>query len=73
MQTITGVSLRSAVGCEELGRMGLVDTSECCEQCHHAERYAPGLVAGPCRTMLPDGKTAFVCCTSKKRLLRRGS
>lgn len=70
MQTAT---LASAVGCEELERMGLVETSGCCERCHQAERYASGLVAGPCRVALPDGRTALVCCASKKHLLGRTS
>jgi hypothetical protein len=69
MQTTVGAALASAVSCEELGRMGLVNTSGCCERCHYAERYATGLVAGPCRASLPDGRVAFVCCASKKRLL----
>ena len=73
MQTTVGAALASAVSCEELGRMGLVDTSACCERCHYAERYAPGLVAGPCLTSLPDGRVAFVCCASKKHLLGRVS
>ena len=73
MQTTVGAAVASAVSCEELGRMGLVDTSGCCEQCHYAERYTTGLVAGPCRAALPDGRVAFVCCASKKRLLGMAS
>ena len=73
MQTTVGAALASAVSCEELGRMGLVNTSGCCERCHYAERYATSLVAGPCRAALPDGRVAFVCCASKKRLLGMAS
>jgi len=73
MQTTVGAALASAVSCEELGRMGLVNTSECCERCHYAESYATGLVAGPCRVSLPDGRVAFVCCASKKHLLGKAS
>jgi hypothetical protein len=73
MQTTVGTAQASAVSCEELGRMGLVDTSGCCERCHYAERYTTGLVAGPCRAALPDGRVAFVCCVSKKRLLGMAS
>jgi hypothetical protein len=73
MQTTEGAAQASAVSCEELGRMGLVDTSGCCERCHYVERHTPGLVAGPCRASLPDGRVAFVCCASKKHLLGRVS
>ena len=61
-----------APGCFELGEAGLVDTSACCGTCHSAEGYADGLVLGPCRATLPGGEEAFVCCSSKKRLLREG-
>jgi hypothetical protein len=73
MQITVGVALASAVSCEELGSMGLVDTSGYCERCHYAERYNPGLVAGPSRAALPDGRVAFVCCASKKHLLGKVS
>jgi hypothetical protein len=73
MQTTVGAALASAVSCEELGRMGLVNTSGCCERCHYAERYATSLVAGPCRVSLPNGRVAFVCCASKKHLLGKAS
>ena len=69
MQTTVGVVRSSAVGCEELGQMGLVDISECCERCHFAERYPRGGSLSPCRATLPDGRVAFVCCASKKQLL----
>lgn len=49
MQTVVGAAQASVLGCEELGRMGLVNTFGCCERCHQADRHAPGLVAGPCR------------------------
>jgi hypothetical protein len=55
-------------GCEELARMGLLDTSGCCKVCYSAEgSYLAPL--GPCRVALPDGDDAFVCCAGKKRLL----
>ena len=60
-----------ALGCAELGRTGLVNTIECCEVCHSAERYA-AFALGPCRVTLSDGRRAFVCCFSKKQLLRDG-
>jgi len=59
----------TAVGCEEAGRLGLMDTSACCEICHSAERYVPCLPLGPCRASLPGGGEALVCCTGKKQLL----
>jgi hypothetical protein len=73
MQTAVGAAQASAVSCEEPGRMGLVDRSGCCERCHSTERYAPGLVAGPCRASIPDGRAAFVCWASKKHLLEKAS
>ena len=60
----------SDVGCEELGRLGLLDTSGCCELCHTTEKYTRGrYFLGPCHVALPDGRTASVCCASKKRLI----
>ena len=73
MQTVVGAPQVNAVGCEELGRMGLVDTSECCERCHYAESHASGLMAGLCYAALPDGRAAFVCCASKQHLLGRAN
>jgi hypothetical protein len=49
--------------------MGLVDTSGCCERCHCAETHAPDGLLGPCRVVLADGRAAFICCATKKRLL----
>lgn len=60
--------IRSTRGCEELKRMGLLDTSWCCEICHSAERYV-AFALGPCHVALPDGGDAFVCCAGKKQLL----
>ena len=70
-QTILRGTGPGAVGCGGLEEMGFVDTSECCGRCHYAERFASGLVAGPCRVALPDGQKALVCCASKKQLLER--
>ena len=70
MQTTAGVVRSSAVGCEELGQMGLVDISGCCERCHSAERYLRGGSLGPCRATLPAGRVAYVCCANKKQLSR---
>lgn len=60
----------SGKGCEELGRMGLLDTSRCCKICHTADGRAPAATLGPCHATLPDGGDAFVCCAGKKQLLR---
>jgi hypothetical protein len=38
----------SGKGCEELGRMGLLDTSRCCKICHSADgrpRRHPGALS----------------------------
>lgn len=69
MRKILRVGRVSAVGCEELGRLGLMDTSACCEICHSVERHVPGATLGPCRASLPDGREALVCCMGKKQLL----
>ena len=73
MQTVIGAAQVNAVGCEELGRMGLVDTSECCERCHFADKYLRGGSLSPCRATLPGGRVAFVCCASKQHLLGRAN
>jgi hypothetical protein len=70
MQTVPGTTRVDTVGCGEVEGMNLADTSECCERCHSADR--PGSL-GPCRTKVPDGREAFVCCAVKKRLLERRS
>ena len=57
--------------CAALGRAALVDTLECCEVCHSAEKYR-FCVLGPCRVTLPDGREAFVCCSNEKRLQTAG-
>ncbi len=59
-----------APGCAELGDRGLVDTSACCEACHSAEGYSPGFMLGPCRVVLPGGEQTFVCCRTRRQLLR---
>ncbi len=72
MQTasrILGPRAGNVVGCEELGMMGLVDTSGCCERCHSAERHVSERFSGPCRAKLPDGGEAFVCCAARRQLL----
>ena len=61
-----------ALGCAALGRAELVATLLCCEVCHSAEKYTFSAL-GPCRVTLPDGREAFVCCSSKKQLLRAAS
>lgn len=65
MQTSARDFRTSAAGCGELGVMGLVDTSECCEICHSADGSDS---LGPCRVALPDGRVARVCCAAKRRL-----
>lgn len=69
MREISKAGRVSAVGCEELGQLGLMDTSSCCEICHSVERLVPGVFLGPCRAPLPDGEEALVCCTGKEQLL----
>jgi hypothetical protein len=59
----------SGKGCEELGRMGLLDASACCRICHSADGRAPAAALGPCYVALPDGEDAYVCCAGKKQLL----
>ncbi len=58
-----------ALGCEELGRLGLMDTSVCCEICHSVEQHVTGIRLGPCRAPAPGGGEALVCCVGKKQLL----
>jgi len=58
----------SGRGCEELGRMGLLDASRCCKICHSADGKSSAAL-GPCYVALPDGGDAFVCCAGKKQLL----
>ena len=58
----------SGRGCEELGRMGLLDASRCCKICHSADGKSAA-VLGPCHVTLPNGGDAFVCCAGKKQLL----
>ena len=69
MRTTEVEGYAEALGCAVLGRAELVDTLKCCEVCHSAAKYTFS-VLGPCRVTLPDGREAFVCCSSKKRLLR---
>ena len=60
----------SGKGCEELGRMGLLDTSRCCKICHSADGHFSATPMGPCHVALPDGGgDVFVCCAGKKQLL----
>jgi hypothetical protein len=68
---LIGSALAGLVGCEELGRLGMIDVSGCCGLCHSVEVYAPGRTyLGPCHVALPDGRTASVCCAGRKVLLR---
>ncbi|MGH3148190.1 MAG: hypothetical protein ACRDTR_20595 [Rubrobacter sp.] len=69
MREFSKVGLAGAVGCEELGRLGLMDTALCCKICHSVERHVPGVPLGPCRAQLPGGGEALVCCKGKKQLL----
>ena len=59
----------SGKGCEELGRMGLLDLTRCCKVCHSAGGNSYVAALGPCYVALPDGGDAFVCCAGKKQLL----
>jgi len=69
MREILRTGRVGALGCEELGRLRLMDTSVCCKVCHSVERYVQGVPLGPCRAPLPGGGEALVCCTGKKQLL----
>lgn len=69
METIKQSPQMGAMSCLELGRMGLLDASRCCERCHSADAYAPAGTLGPCHVMLPDGREVFVCCATRKQLL----
>jgi hypothetical protein len=64
-----------AVGCSELGEMGLLNVDLCCERCHAADRFAiDGMAAlGPCREALADGRIALVCCEVRKALAGKGA
>ena len=72
MRTLETSRYAEALGCAQLGRIGSVDTRECCAACHSTERNAL-FALGPCRVALPDGREAYVCCSAKKRLLRGAS
>ena len=69
MRTVAMGALVDAVGCEELGRTGMLDVSECSEACHCAERYVLGCMMGLCRAEFPAEGEALVCCSEKKQLL----
>ena len=64
-----------AVGCSELGEMGLVNVDLCCERCHTADRFAIAGMAplGPCREVLADGRVALVCCETRKGMAGKGA
>ena len=68
MLGVTRSTRASGRGCEELGRVGLLDASVCCRICHSADGRSAA-VLGPCYVALPDGDDAFVCCAGKKQLL----
>jgi len=64
-----------AVGCSELGEMGLVNVDLCCDRCHAADRFAIGEMVplGPCRRVLADSRVALVCCEDRKGLAEKGA
>ncbi|MBA2440962.1 MAG: hypothetical protein H0V53_00950 [Rubrobacter sp.] len=69
MSTVVRSGQSNAVGCEELGLMGTIDTSKCCGRCHSADREILGGSLGPCQVSFPDGREFLVCCAAKKQLL----
>lgn len=50
-------------GCDELGRMGLMDMSGRCEVCHSADDSGS---LEPCRMMLSDRGEECVRCAAKR-------
>jgi hypothetical protein len=69
MQATSRFGRVSAVGCEELGRLGHMDTSVCCEICHSVDQHVTGIPLGPCHVPAPGGGEALVCCVGKKQLV----
>lgn len=69
MRTYEEATDITAVGCQEAGRMGLIETSMCCEICHSADDGPLIGVLGPCYVPLSDGRQARVCCAAKRQLL----
>lgn len=69
MRTFEEISSITAVGCQEAGRLGLIETSLCCEICHSADERPMTGALGPCRVPLSDGRQASVCCSAKRQLL----
>jgi hypothetical protein len=72
VETITRSGWSDALGCEELGRRGTVDTSGCCAICHSADVYNAAFLLGPCLTKLQGGGAALVCCAVRKQLRAAG-
>ena len=72
MGTLARIGGPEAVGCEELGRREMVDTSACCAICHSADGYAGALPLGPCPAMLTGGGEALVCCAARNQLRAAG-
>lgn len=68
MRTLEKPIQKSAMGCEELGQMGLIETSRCCDICHSADVYSSIGSMGPCHATLSDGREAMVCCSGRKQL-----
>lgn len=71
IRTFAGANTSTAPGCVELDRLGLLDTSTCCEICHSADARPMIGILGPCSVRLPDGREARVCCAAKKQLSER--
>lgn len=71
MRTVEKAIQNSAMGCWELGQIGLIETFRCCEICHSADEYTPVSYLGACYATLSDGTEALVCCSGKKQLLGR--
>lgn len=68
---LIGAGQSTALGCVEVGRLGLMDI-ELCRGIRHSVDGRPTLgVLGSCYASLPDGREACVCCSGKKQLLRK--
>ncbi len=68
---LIGAGQSTALGCVEVGRLGLMDIELCCGIRHSADSRPAIGALGPCHASLPDGREARVCCSGKRQLLRK--